>query len=449
MTVALVILAAGKGTRMQSDIPKVLHEVAGASLLAHTLKAGQSLQPSRTIIVAGHDAQEIEVASKAYDENCELILQTEQLGTGHAVEQTRTTLAGFKGSVIILYGDTPLISAKTLKRMNDSLVTSAVSVLGFQATDPGKYGRLITQGDKLDRIVEFKDASDEERSIKLCNSGVMGISAPLLFELLLQLDNKNAVGEYYLTDIVALATAQNATCTVVQCDESETLGVNSRVELAQAEHTFQTIRRAEALKIGITMPAPETVHFSFDTIIGRDTLIEQNVVFGPGVTVENGARIRSFSHLEGAHISGGCIIGPYARLRPGAELAENVKIGNFVEVKASTLHEDVKVNHLSYIGDANIGARTNIGAGTVTCNYDGAMKHQTKIGQDVFIGSNTMLVAPVKIGDGALTASGSVIVNDVPSGALALGRSKQVNKPGLAFKLMKKLKAIKVSKKGN
>ena len=448
MSIALVILAAGKGTRMQSDLPKVLHEIAGAPMLVHTMVAGQSLDPERCIIIAGHGADSVRDVVQNHNLDAEFILQTEQLGTGHAVDQARDTLAGFIGNVIVLYGDSPLIQAATLKTLNASLSHSAVTVLGFEAKDPGRYGRLITNDDNLKRIVEFKDASDAEKSMNLCNSGVMAVAAPLLFELLSEIDNENASGEYYLTDIVAKAVAHGAVCKVVRCTESETLGVNSRVDLAQAEYEFQSQRRAEALKNGVTMPAPETVYFSFDTYIGRDAIVEQNVVFGPGVTVESGARIRAFSHLEGAHVSRGCVVGPYARLRPGAELAEDVKIGNFVEIKASLLAEGAKVNHLSYIGDATIGARANIGAGTVTCNYDGVMKHHTSIGEDAFIGSNTMLVAPVSVGQEAMTASGSVIVRDVPAGDLAIGRAKQENKTWLAVKLMKKLRAIKDAKKG-
>jgi bifunctional UDP-N-acetylglucosamine pyrophosphorylase/glucosamine-1-phosphate N-acetyltransferase len=346
----------------------------------------------------------------------------------------------------VLYGDCPLIQTRTLEELTATLNDSAVSVLGFEAKDPARYGRLITNGDKLKRIVEFKDASPEERAVTLCNSGVMAAPANLLFDLLSEIDTDNASGELYLTDVVGKAVARGVQCAAVRCAERETLGVNSRVELIQAEKEFQNLRRAEALEDGVSMPAPETVHFSFDTVIGRDTVIEQNVVFGPGVTVESGAQIRAFSHLEGAHVSRGCIIGPYARLRPGAELAEDVKIGNFVEIKASALDEGAKVNHLSYIGDAHIGARANIGAGTITCNYDGVMKHHTYIGQEAFIGSNTMLVAPVTVGQDAMTASGSVITQNVPAGDLAIARSKQDNKSGFALKLMKILRALKAAK---
>jgi bifunctional UDP-N-acetylglucosamine pyrophosphorylase/glucosamine-1-phosphate N-acetyltransferase len=327
-----------------------------------------------------------------------------------------------------------------------TLSTAAVSVLGFEAENPARYGRLITDGDRLKRIVEFKDATPAERAVRLCNSGVMAASAELLFDLLSEIDANNASGELYLTDVIGKAVGRGLSCTAIRCAERETLGVNSRVELMQAEKEFQTLRRAEALEDGISMPAPETVHFSYDTVIGRDAIIEQNVVFGPGVTVESGAQIRAFSHLEGAHVARGCVVGPYARLRPGAELAEDVKIGNFVEIKASTLDEGAKVNHLSYIGDAHIGARANIGAGTITCNYDGVMKHHTSIGEAAFIGSNTMLVAPITVGQDAMTASGSVITRDVPAGDLAIARSKQDNKAGFSVKLMNKLRALKAAK---
>ena len=446
MSIALVILAAGKGTRMQSDLPKVLHEIADAPMLVHTMMAGNFLDPERCIIIAGHGADAVAAVAKNYNSDTEIIIQNEQLGTGHAVEQARATLADFDGNIIVLYGDTPLIQSETLAKLHASLSNSVISVLGFEAKDPGSYGRLITHHDNLKRIVEFKDASEAEKSVALCNSGVMAVPAPLLFELLSEIDNKNATGEYYLTDIVGKAVAKGNSCKVVRCAEAETIGVNSRVELAKAELEFQTLRRNRLLENGITMPAPETVHLAYDTLIGRDTVIEQNVVFGTGVTVETGARIRAFSHLEGAHVSRGCVVGPYARLRPGAELSEDVKIGNFVEIKASLLAEGAKVNHLSYIGDTTIGARANIGAGTVTCNYDGVMKHHTIIGEDAFIGSNTMLVAPVSVGQEAMTASGSVIVRDVPAGDLAIGRAKQDNKAWLAVKLMKKLRALKAVK---
>ncbi len=446
MNIALIILAAGKGTRMQSELPKVLHKVAGAPMLIHAMRAGRALEPKRTIIVAGHGFEAVSATARAEDPEVEIVRQEAQLGTGHAVDQARAALDDFDGTVIVLYGDCPLIQPRTLEELTATLSTAAVSVLGFEAENPARYGRLITDGDRLKRIVEFKDATPAERAVRLCNSGVMAASAQLLFDLLSEIDANNASGELYLTDVIGKAVGRGLSCTAIRCAERETLGVNSRVELMQAEKEFQTLRRAEALEDGISMPAPETVHFSYDTVIGRDAIIEQNVVFGPGVTVESGAQIRAFSHLEGAHVARGCVVGPYARLRPGAELAEDVKIGNFVEIKASTLDEGAKVNHLSYIGDAHIGARANIGAGTITCNYDGVMKHHTSIGEAAFIGSNTMLVAPITVGQDAMTASGSVITRDVPAGDLAIARSKQDNKAGFSVKLMNKLRAFKAAK---
>ena len=446
MNIALIILAAGKGTRMQSELPKVLHKVAGAPMLIHAMRAGRALEPKRTIIVAGHGFEAVSATARAEDPEVEIVRQETQLGTGHAVDQARAALDDFDGTVIVLYGDCPLIQPRTLEELTATLSTAAVSVLGFEAENPARYGRLITDGDRLKRIVEFKDATPAERAVRLCNSGVMAASAELLFDLLSEIDANNAPGELYLTDVIGKAVGRGLSCTAIRCAERETLGVNSRVELMQAEKEFQTLRRAEALEDGISMPAPETVHFSFDTVIGRDAIIEQNVVFGPGVTVESGAQIRAFSHLEGVHVARGCVVGPYARLRPGAELAEDVKIGNFVEIKASTLDEGAKVNHLSYIGDAHIGARANIGAGTITCNYDGVMKHHTSIGEAAFIGSNTMLVAPITVGQDAMTASGSVITRDVPAGDLAIARSKQDNKAGFSVKLMNKLRALKAAK---
>ncbi|WP_347816586.1 bifunctional UDP-N-acetylglucosamine diphosphorylase/glucosamine-1-phosphate N-acetyltransferase GlmU [uncultured Planktomarina sp.] len=446
MNIALIILAAGKGTRMQSELPKVLHKVAGAPMLIHAMRAGRALEPKRTIIVAGHGFEAVSATARAEDPEVEIVRQETQLGTGHAVDQARAALDDFDGTVIVLYGDCPLIQPRTLEELTATLSTAAVSVLGFEAENPARYGRLITDGDRLKRIVEFKDATPAERAVRLCNSGVMAASAELLFDLLSEIDANNASGELYLTDVIGKAVGRGLSCTAIRCAERETLGVNSRVELMQAEKEFQTLRRAEALEDGISMPAPETVHFSYDTVIGRDAIIEQNVVFGPGVTVESGAQIRAFSHLEGAHVARGCVVGPYARLRPGAELAEDVKIGNFVEIKASTLDEGAKVNHLSYIGDAHIGARANIGAGTITCNYDGVMKHRTSIGEAAFIGSNTMLVAPITVGQDAMTASGSVITRDVPAGDLAIARSKQDNKAGFSVKLMNKLRALKAAK---
>ncbi len=443
MSTALVLLAAGKGTRMNSDLPKVLHPVAGAPLLIHAMKSAATLSPEKMVVVAGHGAEQVEAAARNYDETAQIVLQTEQLGTAHAVAQAREALQDFEGDVIVLYGDTPFIQPETIEKMAQARTHHDVVVLGFEARDPGRYGRLVLQGQELSRIVEFKDATESERAITLCNSGVISADARTLFDLIDGVDDNNAAGEYYLTDIIAIARERGLTATAVTCAESETLGINSRHELVQAEAAFQARARAEALENGVTLTAPDTVFFAHDTVIGRDAEIEPNVVFGPEVTVESGARIRAFSHLEGCHVSRGAIVGPYARLRPGAELAEHVKIGNFVEIKNAQIAEGAKVNHLSYIGDATIGAQANIGAGTITCNYDGVMKHHTHVGARAFIGSNTMLVAPVSIGSGAMTGSGSVITSDVEPDALALARAPQVEKPGMARKLFDMLKAKK------
>ena len=443
MKTALIVLAAGKGTRMNSDLPKVLHPIAGEPMLVHALEAGTMLAPQRTVVVAGHEVEQVRTATLSHDATIKVVEQTEQLGTAHAVAQARDALAGFDGMALVLYGDTPFIRPQTLEDMQAALKQNDVVVLGFEAADPARYGRLVMDGQQLDRIVEFKDASEDERTITLCNSGVVACNADLLFDLIDAVDNKNASEEYYLTDIVGLARGRGLSATAVTCDEWETVGINSRAELARAEGDFQTRARAGLLEDGVTLTAPDTVFLARDTVIGRDTLIEPNVVFGPGVTVESGATIRAFSHLEGCHVSRGSVVGPYARLRPGAELAEHVKVGNFVEIKNAQIAEGAKVNHLSYIGDATIGAQANIGAGTITCNYDGVMKHHTHVGARAFIGSNTMLVAPVSIGSGAMTGSGSVITSDVEPDALALARAPQVEKPGMARKLFDMLKAKK------
>jgi bifunctional UDP-N-acetylglucosamine pyrophosphorylase/glucosamine-1-phosphate N-acetyltransferase len=440
MSVALIILAAGKGTRMKSDLPKVLHSIAGAPLLIHAMKSGASLEPDRTVIVAGHGAQAVEAAAKDWSDDAEVVLQTEQLGTGHAVAQAAAALDGFEGDAIVLYGDTPFIQPETLEAMLAARTEHDVVVLGFNAADPGKYGRLIMNGGALEKIVEFKDASGEERAVTLCNSGVICAKSDVLSELVSAVSDDNAAGEYYLTDIIGIARSKGLSATVVECAEAETMGINSRAELADGEVAFQARARRAAMDNGVTLQAPDTVYFSHDTYIGSDTIIEPNVVFAVGVTVENNATIRAFSHLEGCHVSRGGVIGPYARLRPGAELAEDVKVGNFVEIKNAVIDTGAKVNHLSYIGDAHVGARTNIGAGTITCNYDGLFKHHTTIGEDVFIGSNTMLVAPVKLGRESMTATGTIVTHDVPDGDLAVGRVRQENKTGFARRMFEKLK---------
>lgn len=446
MSTALIILAAGKGTRMNSDLPKVLHPIGFAPMLVHAMSAGAALSPEKVVIVAGHGAEQVSAAARAHDPEAEIALQPEQLGTAHAVAQARDALAGFDGDAIILYGDTPFIRPETLEAMQQARATHDVVILGFEAADPGRYGRLVMDGTALQRIVEFKDATEAERRITLCNSGVVACNAKTLFELIDAVSNENASGEYYLTDIVGLARERGLSATAVTCDETETLGVNSRAELAGAEALFQQRARAELMEGGVTLMDPASTFLAFDTIIGRDTVIEPHVIFGPGTTVESGARIRGFSHLEGCHVSEGAVIGPFVRLRPGAELAENTHIGNFVEIKNATVAEGAKVNHLSYIGDASIGARSNVGAGTITCNYDGVMKHHTEIGEDVFIGSNTLLVAPVSVGNHAMTASGTVVTRNVEAEAMAVARSPQENKPGRARKFMEILRARKAKR---
>ncbi len=445
MQVLLIVLAAGQGTRMNSDRPKVLHPLASAPLLHHALTTARSLDPSRIVVVTGHGYEAVTAAALAFDEAVDAVLQDPQLGTAHAVAQAAPLLVDTTGDAIVLYADTPFIREVTLRAMLDARQRHAIVVLGFHAKEPGRYGRLIADGENLQKITEWKDATEAERALTLCNSGVICAEAGTLFSLIAEVKNENAAAEYYLTDIVEIARARGLSAGVVLCDETETLGINTRAQLAEAEAAFQARARADALDNGVTLTAPETVFFALDTHIGRDATIGPNVIFGPGVTIESGAEIKGFCHLEGCHISRGASVGPFARLRPGAELAEDVHVGNFVEIKNSILDEGVKVGHLTYIGDADIGEHANIGAGTVTCNYDGVMKHRTTIGKRAFIGSDTMLVAPVTVGDGALTASGSVITEDVPPEAVAIARARQVNKPGLSTKLFLKLKAMKAA----
>jgi bifunctional UDP-N-acetylglucosamine pyrophosphorylase/glucosamine-1-phosphate N-acetyltransferase len=447
MQVSLIVLAAGLGTRMNSDRPKVLHPLGGAPMLHHALRAGQALDPARIVVVTGHGAAEVAKAAADFDPAVECVVQDPQLGTAHAVAQAAPLLAEAPGEALVLYGDTPFVTPGTLQLMLEARANHAVVVLGFEPRDPGRYGRFVTDGDRLLKIVEWKDASPAERAIRLCNSGVVAAEAKTLFRLVARVGNQNAAGEYYLTDIVELARAEGLSVGFVTCPEAETLGINTRAQLAEAEAAFQTRMRAEALENGVTLKDPATTFFALDTVVGRDAVIGPGVIFGPGVTVESGAEILGFCHLEGCHISRGARVGPFARLRPGAELAEDVHVGNFVEIKNSILGEGVKVGHLTYLGDAQVGEGTNIGAGTVTCNYDGVMKHRTTIGKNAFIGSDTMLVAPVTVGDRAFTATGSVITKDVPAEALAIARARQEVKPGLAVKIMEHLRALKAARK--
>jgi bifunctional UDP-N-acetylglucosamine pyrophosphorylase/glucosamine-1-phosphate N-acetyltransferase len=448
MPTATILLAAGQGSRMRSDLPKVLHRLAGAPLIEHAMAAAGGLEPDLRVVVTGHGADVVDRAVHEIDGDAVTVRQEAQLGTGHAVLQALPALDGFAGDVLILYGDTPFIRPETLEAMLAELrAGAAVCVLGFDAADPGSYGRLIlSQDGALDAIVEAREATPDQLAVPLCNSGVMAADADLLRALLPKVTNDNAKGEYYLTDLVALARADGRRVAAITCPEAETLGVNSRVDLAAGEAAFQRRARLDAMENGATLTDPDTVWFARDTFIGLDVTIGPNVVFGPGVTIESGATIHAFCHLEGCHVSRGAQVGPFARLRPGAELAEDVRVGNFVEVKNAILDEGAKANHLAYIGDAHVGAGANIGAGTIFCNYDGVFKHRTEVGSRAFIGSNSALVAPVSVGDAAIVAAGSVITTDVPAGALALARGKQTNKPGLGVRLMDRLRALKAGK---
>ena len=443
MATAAIILAAGKGTRMKSDLPKVLHRIGNAPLIAHAIAAVRQTDLARLIAIVGHEAEMVAKAVAEIYDDAFIVTQSDQLGTAHAVLQALPGLQGFKGQVLILYGDTPFIRCETLEAMLEAQASgNSVTVLGFDAASPGSYGRLIRDAKgTLARVVEAKDATAAELETTLCNSGVICVDAATLRKLVPRIGNTNAKGEFYLTDIIALARADGLQCGIVTCPETECLGVDSREALIKAEAIFQTRSRSDAIENGTTLLAPETVFFSQDTAIGGDVIVEPNVIFGLGVSVENGATIRAFSHLEGCHVSQGAIVGPFARLRPGAEIGPNAHVGNFVEIKNAVLDQGAKVNHLSYIGDAHIGEAANIGAGTITCNYDGVFKHRTEIGARAFIGSNSALVAPVKIGAETLIAAGSVITADVADGALAVARGQQTNKPGLARKLMDKLRS--------
>ncbi|WP_417494527.1 bifunctional UDP-N-acetylglucosamine diphosphorylase/glucosamine-1-phosphate N-acetyltransferase GlmU [Maricaulis sp.] len=429
---AAVILAAGQGTRMKSKTVKLLHSVGGRPMLEWAIDAARSSGVERVVTVYG--AHSPAVGDAAASLGAQTALQDPPLGTGHAVLAAHPALEDFDGDMIVLPADMPLIRSATVEAVFAALEGGAdVVAIGFEPGDPGAYGRLVLNADgDLDRIVEFKDANEAERAIGLCNSGMLAASARLMFELLGEVGNDNANGEYYLTDVVGLARSRGLKAVVVNASAGEVLGVNSRVDLAAAEASFQTRMRREAMNAGVTLVAPETVFFSWDTQIARDVIIEPNVVFGPGVAVGEDAVIHAFSHLEGATVGEGAHIGPYARLRPGAEIGVKAKVGNFVEIKKSQLGEGAKVNHLSYVGDASIGAGANVGAGTITCNYDGFGKYRTVIGEGAFIGSNTSLVAPVTVGAGAMTGSGGVITEDVPADALALARAEQTNKDGWA-----------------
>jgi bifunctional UDP-N-acetylglucosamine pyrophosphorylase/glucosamine-1-phosphate N-acetyltransferase len=442
---AAIILAAGSGTRMKSNIPKVMHPIAGQPMIAHLLQALEPLRPAATVVVIGPQMDKVARTVAP----AQTVIQNPPLGTGDAVRAALCALQGQLAplgsidEILVLYGDTPLLRGETLSRLlkERRKASTAVIVSGMRPVDPAPYGRFVldTNGG-LERIVEAVDATPEERTITLVNGGIMAIDARYADELVEALDQDNAKGEFYLSDVVRIARRQGFGCAALELPVEELIGINTRAELAEAEALMQWRLRRAAMDAGVTMIAPETVYLSADTRFARDVVVEPNVTFGPGVTVGEGARIRSFSHIEGAAIGTAAIVGPFARLRPGAVLDEEVHVGNFVEVKAARLGAGVKANHLTYIGDAEIGPRTNIGAGTITCNYDGFNKHRTTIGEDAFIGSNTALVAPVTVGAGAIVAAGSVITSDVSSDALAIARGQQVDKPRRAAQIRARLR---------
>lgn len=433
---AIIVLAAGQGTRMRSTLPKVLHRVAGRSMLGHVLSAAGALKPRRAVVVTGPDMPAVEHEARRFMPDVHLSVQQEREGTAHAVGFARHALADFAGVTLVLYGDVPLVRAETLKRLaREVTADTSLVILAFEAADPKGYGRLILDADgRVRAIREEKDASDEEKRITLCNSGIIAIDNARLWELLPRIGNANAQGEYYLTDIVELAAKAGHEVRHVRCDEREVMGVNDRAQLATAEREMQLRLRAEVMAGGVTLTDPDSVFLSADTEIASDVLIEPWVFIGPGVSIGEGAVIRAHSYLEEAVVGPGAQIGPFARLRPGADIRETAKVGNFVEVKKATIEEGAKVNHFTYIGDARVGAGANIGAGTITCNYDGVAKHFTDIGKGAFIGSNSSLVAPLTIGEGAYVGSGSVITKDVAPGALAVARGRQVEKPGWAVR---------------
>jgi bifunctional UDP-N-acetylglucosamine pyrophosphorylase/glucosamine-1-phosphate N-acetyltransferase len=446
--VAAIILAAGKGTRMKSDLHKVLHPIAGRPMLLHLIDSVAALDPQHMVVVTGAAGEQVEAAVAPL--GVATVTQAEQLGTGHAVQQAESALAGFDGAVLVLYGDVPLVPTETMRAMLARLHAAdapAAVVLGFRPLDAGAYGRIIADPDgHIVKMVEFKDASPEERAETLCNSGLMAVRSRDLFALLARVGNDNAAGEYYLPDIVMLAAADGRRAAVVETQADEVAGVNSRAELAELEARWQAKRRERAMAEGVSLVAPETVWFAWDTALGRDVTIEPNVVFGPGVTVGDRVTIHAFSHIEGARVAAGADIGPYARLRPGADVREGARVGNFVEMKKAILGPGAKANHLTYLGDAEVGPGANIGAGTITCNYDGFFKYKTVIGPGAFIGSNSALVAPVTIGEGAIVAAGSVVTEDVEASALRLVRPLQETKPGWARRFREKMAAKKAKK---
>jgi len=446
---AAIILAAGQGTRMKSPLPKVLHPVGQRAMLDHAIDAAEALGCERIVVVVGSHSPEVRAHVEKRLGEDSIAVQDPPLGTGHAVRAAEAVLGDFIGHVVVTYGDVPLLKAADIEPVfapNSGNPHEGVTVIGFEARDPGAYGRLILQGDDLLAITEAKEASAEVLAITACNSGVMAAPVGLLFDLLAEVKNDNAKGEYYLTDVVELARKRGAPTRAVFAAEDSVMGVNAQSELAQAEALFQSTQREHFLAQGVTMSAPDTVHFAWDTQVGAGATIEPFVVFGPGAVVAEGARIRSFSHIEGAKVAAKAEVGPYARLRPGADLGEGVKIGNFVEVKNVRMDAGAKANHLAYLGDGHVGAKANIGAGTIFCNYDGFFKHRTTVGEGAFVGSNSSLVAPVTIGAGAMVGSGSVVTKDVAPGDLALGRAEQTTKSGWAARFMQTMRAKKAAK---
>jgi bifunctional UDP-N-acetylglucosamine pyrophosphorylase/glucosamine-1-phosphate N-acetyltransferase len=445
---AVVILAAGKGTRMKSDLHKVLHPIAGRPMLLHLMDSVGELAPAHQVVVVGSGREQLQ---KVVGASAAIAVQEPQHGTGHAVQQAQAALADFSGDVLVLYGDVPFVRAETMRAMRERLHADdapAVVVLGFEPDDALAYGRVIAEHGLVRKMVEFKDADAEERKTRLCNSGLLIARAADLFALLARVGNDNAQGEYYLPDVVNIALADGRVAAVVTTDDAdEVAGINSRAELAQAEERWQVRRRARAMADGASLVAPHTVWFAWDTVVGRDVVIEQNVVFGPGAVIADKAVIHAFCHIEGARVASGASVGPFARLRPGADLGEGSKVGNFVEVKNSKLGQGAKANHLSYVGDADVGAGANLGAGTITCNYDGYFKYRTVIGERAFIGSNSALIAPVRIGADAIVAAGSAVSRDVCDGELRLVRAEQLVKPGWADRFHDAMKKKKAEKK--
>jgi len=442
-----IILAAGEGTRMKSSRSKVLHAVAGLEMIRHVARAARDAGADRVAVVVGRDGENVAAAVRQDITEVATYPQTERLGTGHAVLAARAAIAEGRDDVLVLFGDTPLIRPQTLTRARAALAEGAeICVVGFRPADPTGYGRLIEEGGDLVAIREEKDASEAERAVDFCNAGVMAFAGERALDMLDAIGNDNAKGEYYLTDLVEIARRAGGSVKAIEADADEVLGVNSRLELAAVEALWQTARRRQAMLDGVTLMDPTSVFFAHDTEIAADAFVEPNVVFGPGVTVAAGAVIHAFSHIEGATVGEGASIGPFARLRPGTRLAEDTKIGNFCEVKNAQFAAGAKLNHLSYVGDATVGAKANIGAGTITCNYDGALKHLTEIGEGAFIGSNSALVAPVRVGDGAYVGTGSVVTDNVPDGALAIARGRQVTKPDRGRQITERNAAAKAAK---